>query len=161
MLTLTCASADGTSYEQPGLSLITEICTPSVLNLFQHNLMQGCIVPSHAFQTLLWSSDLQRLDADGGLVADLEDPVPNFSFRGRVQYYDRAQIDEIVQQACRGMEPGHHLARAMQRGIGVHHGGLPTRYRQNVEILFRCKYLQCIIATGGHHSLLCRLHGNM
>ncbi|KAK9810560.1 hypothetical protein WJX73_000784 [Symbiochloris irregularis] len=85
---------------------------------------------------------------DSAVAAELQDPVPKFSFRGRVQYYDQQQIEELVWQACRGMDAHHPLVRAMRRGIGVHHGGLPTRYRQNVEILFRCRYLQCIIATG-------------
>ena len=74
--------------------------------------------------------------------------MPRFSFRGRVQYYDKDQIADMVWQACRSFPKDHHLVKALRRGIGVHHGGLPTRYRQVVEILFRCKYLQCMIATG-------------
>lgn len=85
--------------------------------------------------------------ADGPAL-DLAEVIPHFSFRGRVQYYDQDQVAELVYQACRGWPADHPLVKALHRGIGVHHSGLPTRYRQNVEILFRCHYLQCIIATG-------------
>ena len=44
------------------------------------------------------------------------------------------------------------LIRALTRGIGVHHSGLPKGYRQCVEILFRCGHLRVVIATGGAHS---------
>ena len=79
-------------------------------------------------------------------MAAMDDPIPKFSFCGRKLYYDNDQIQELTAMACRGMPSDHVLVRAMRRGIGVHHGGLPTRYRQNVEILFRCRHLQCIIA---------------
>lgn len=46
------------------------------------------------------------------------------------------------------MEDGDPLKRALLRGIGVHHSGLPTKYRQVVEILFRCHYLRVVLATG-------------
>ena len=38
--------------------------------------------------------------------------------------------------------------RALRRGIGVHHSGLPTKYRQSVEVLFRAGHLRVVIATG-------------
>lgn len=44
------------------------------------------------------------------------------------------------------------LIRSLTRGIGVHHSGLPTGYRQSVEILFRCGHLRVVIATGTAHS---------
>lgn len=34
------------------------------------------------------------------------------------------------------------LLEALCRGIGVHHSGLDTRYRQAVEMLFRSRHLQ-------------------
>lgn len=54
----------------------------------------------------------------------------------------------------RGMEDpkNDQLIRALTRGIGVHHSGLPKGYRQSVEILFRCGHLRVVIATGGAHS---------
>ena len=36
----------------------------------------------------------------------------------------------------------------LTKGIGVHHAGLPKKYSQLVEILFRRKHLKVIIATG-------------
>ena len=68
--------------------------------------------------------------------------------RNACRYYDRQQIAELKEGACYNMPASHILVRALERGIGVHHAGLPTKYRQNVEILFRCRYLQCVIATG-------------
>lgn len=35
-----------------------------------------------------------------------------------------------------------HLLEGLARGIGAHHSGLDTRYRQAVEMLFRSKHLQ-------------------
>lgn len=37
--------------------------------------------------------------------------------------------------------------RAVKRGIGVHHAGLPTKYRQAVERLFRVRAIQVVFAT--------------
>ncbi|EXX79910.1 hypothetical protein RirG_001090 [Rhizophagus irregularis DAOM 197198w] len=40
------------------------------------------------------------------------------------------------------------LLIALERGIGVHHSGLPKKYLSAVEILFRRRHLRVIIATG-------------
>eukprot|EP01116_Phalansterium_solitarium_P024371 TRINITY_DN8917_c0_g1_i1.p1 TRINITY_DN8917_c0_g1~~TRINITY_DN8917_c0_g1_i1.p1 ORF type:complete len:1795 (-),score=782.65 TRINITY_DN8917_c0_g1_i1:248-5632(-) len=39
------------------------------------------------------------------------------------------------------------LIRALHRGIGVHHPGLPNKYRVMVERLFRARHLKVVIAT--------------
>ncbi len=40
------------------------------------------------------------------------------------------------------------LIDALARGIGVHHSGLPKKYRELVEKMFRMRHLRVIIATG-------------
>ncbi len=89
-----------------------------------------------------------------------EDRVdPDFSFAGRARSLSPQELREIIEQGTWGMDNDHPLVRGLQRGIGVHHSGLPTKYRQTVEILFRCRYLRVVIATGmllllqGIHSL--------
>eukprot|EP01064_Diplonema_japonicum_P010906 TRINITY_DN1813_c2_g1_i2.p1 TRINITY_DN1813_c2_g1~~TRINITY_DN1813_c2_g1_i2.p1 ORF type:complete len:2106 (+),score=712.11 TRINITY_DN1813_c2_g1_i2:48-6365(+) len=41
------------------------------------------------------------------------------------------------------------LIRALERGIGVHHAGLPVKYRNHVERMFRLKRLKVVVATDG------------
>lgn len=78
-----------------------------------------------------------------------EDSIdPDFSFAGRVRSMSPQELREQIDQGTFGFEEGHPLKRALQRGIGVHHSGLPTKYCQTVEILFRCRYLRVVIATG-------------
>ena len=83
-----------------------------------------------------------------------EDSIdPDFSFAGRVRTLSPQELRELIEQATYGMEAAHPLKRALLRGIGVHHSGLPTKYRQVVEILFRCRYLQVVIATGARFAV--------
>ena len=83
-----------------------------------------------------------------------EDAIdPDFSFAGRVRTLSPQELRDLIEQGSRGMDEGHPLKRALMRGIGVHHSGLPTKYRQVVEILFRCRFLQVVIATGVHPVL--------
>ena len=94
-----------------------------------------------------------------GLMDVEEDSIdPDFSFVGRVRTLSPQELRELIEQATYGMEADHPLKRALLRGIGVHHSGLPTKYRQIVEILFRCRYLRVVIATG---TRLCHLHLHM
>ena len=46
----------------------------------------------------------------------------------------------IADLSAEGTDPD--LLAALARGVGVHHSGLDTRYRQAVEMLFRSKHLQ-------------------
>lgn len=89
-----------------------------------------------------------------------EDSIdPDFSFAGRVRVLSPGELRKLIELATLGMEVDHPLKRALLRGIGVHHSGLPTKYRQVVEILFRCHYLRVVIATGGQATLF-TLHVN-
>lgn len=81
---------------------------------------------------------------------DMDEVDPAFSFAGnwRKLKGGRQQLDKLIGVATRHMDTEASLARALHRGIGVHHSGLPLKYRQVVEILFRCGYLRVVIATG-------------
>ncbi len=52
-------------------------------------------------------------------------------------------VSDLRQQGC-----DEGLLEALARGIAVHHGGLDTKYRQAVEMLFRSKHLQ--VRLSGH-----------
>ena len=73
---------------------------------------------------------------------------PDFSFAGRVRNMSPQELQVVIEQGSWGMDDQSPIIRGLQRGIGVHHSGLPTKYRQVVEILFRCRYLRVVIATG-------------
>lgn len=60
----------------------------------------------------------------------------------------KAEVQDYIDLGTRSMDADSPLKQALRRGIGVHHSGLPTKYRQVVEILFRCGHLQVVIATG-------------
>lgn len=60
----------------------------------------------------------------------------------------KAEVQEYIDLGTWAMEDDDPLKQALQRGIGVHHSGLPTKYRQVVEILFRCGHLRLVLATG-------------
>ena len=82
--------------------------------------------------------------------ADMDEVDPAFSFAGnwRNMTGGRQQLANLIGIATRHMDTDASLARALRRGVGVHHSGLPLKYRQVVEILFRCGYLRVVIATG-------------
>eukprot|EP01083_Nonionella_stella_P169007 572089_1 len=41
----------------------------------------------------------------------------------------------------------HPLMRGLERGIGLHHEGLPLQYRQLVETLFRAKHIKLVVSV--------------
>ncbi|KAK9901261.1 hypothetical protein WJX75_003106 [Coccomyxa subellipsoidea] len=88
-------------------------------------------------------------DTAGSDSLDEDEPDPEFSFAGRKKI-GREELEEVLGTAGRGMEDpkNDQLIRALTRGIGVPHSGLPEGYRQSVEILFRCGHLRVVIATG-------------
>ncbi len=77
---------------------------------------------------------------------------PEFSFAGHMRDLrggmSRDKLRDLMELGTMFMEDDNPLVKAMKRGIGVHHSGLPLKYRQVVEILFRCGYLRVVIATG-------------
>lgn len=58
---------------------------------------------------------------------------------------------EDIEEQLNGLKskgtPGY-LVDALRRGIGMHHEGCKTSYRQTVEILFRRGFLRVVFATG-------------
>jgi len=56
-------------------------------------------------------------------------------------------VEEQLQQLQSKKTPGY-LIDALRRGIGMHHEGCKTGYRQTVEILFRRGFLRVVFATG-------------
>jgi len=56
-------------------------------------------------------------------------------------------VEEQLSQLKSKNTPGY-LIDALRRGIGMHHEGCKTGYRQTVEILFRRGYLRVVFATG-------------
>eukprot|EP01080_Neovahlkampfia_damariscottae_P008183 gene8183-11_t len=55
-------------------------------------------------------------------------------------------VDRIIGKT--GWDLNHPLMRALRRGFGVHHAGLPKPYRDYVEVLFRKKCITTVFATG-------------
>lgn len=74
---------------------------------------------------------------------------PAFSLAGqRLKSMSKAEVEDWIGIACKKWEANSVLERALRRGIGVHHSGMPIKYRQVVEILFRCGHLRVVLATG-------------
>eukprot|EP01116_Phalansterium_solitarium_P013512 TRINITY_DN30896_c0_g1_i1.p1 TRINITY_DN30896_c0_g1~~TRINITY_DN30896_c0_g1_i1.p1 ORF type:complete len:1741 (-),score=432.81 TRINITY_DN30896_c0_g1_i1:116-5338(-) len=55
-------------------------------------------------------------------------------------------IERLIQKNPRLKTEG--FIDGLRRGIGVHHSGMPKKYRQAVEKLFRMKHIRVVIATG-------------
>ncbi len=80
---------------------------------------------------------------------------PAFSFAGRMKDpkgMSAEQLQGLIELATKGMDEDSFLVRALRRGIAIHHSACRLKYRQVVEILFRCGYLRVIIATGNNSS---------
>ena len=86
-------------------------------------------------------------EAGDGFAVD-----PAFSFAGHTRHLrggmSEDKLRELLGRAGKQLGNDHVLMHAMRRGIGVHHSGLPLKYRQMAEILFRCGFLRVVIATG-------------
>ncbi|GAQ77980.1 hypothetical protein KFL_000060450 [Klebsormidium nitens] len=93
-------------------------------------------------------------DEDQGFaIAEEEDELlcnADFTFvktRERMPLEElRELLDPVIESFDEGLD--HFLIRGLIRGVGVHHAGLSTKYRQVVEILFRAKHLRVVFATG-------------
>ena len=81
----------------------------------------------------------------------IPDILPNYAFvhgeRGDALKAD--DMERLLKDLEYDLDRSHFLIRALERGIGVHHAGLPTKYRNNVEKLFRMKKLKVVVATDG------------
>ncbi|KAG8870515.1 hypothetical protein FRB97_009692, partial [Tulasnella sp. 331] len=76
---------------------------------------------------------------------DEDQPSPEFSFAGLK--YGRAELEDDLRQ-IRYTSSGEWTARALERGIAVHHSGMPIGYRLVIERLFRVGFIRVMIAEG-------------
>jgi len=75
-----------------------------------------------------------------------EAPLDGYRFTDKTKL-EQSELQEILTTLrYRGID--QWLLQALERGIGVHHAGMHRKYRQVVEILFRKRFLQVVIATG-------------
>jgi len=72
--------------------------------------------------------------------------LPEFSFVSKTSAEDE-EIAALLKVDVNEIDD-NELYKALRRGIGCHHAGLPKYYRQAVERLFRMKRLKVVIATG-------------
>jgi ATP-dependent RNA helicase DDX60 len=71
------------------------------------------------------------------------------------QFAIKIVSNEEIEDAFGNLSDGQHwtslvspgLRAALRRGIGIHHAGMPLKYRQVVERLFRAKRLGVVFAT--------------
>lgn len=78
---------------------------------------------------------------------DPEEPSPEFSFAGAKSTYGKEELYRDLEALRRRQAVPEWYVDALYRGIGIHHSGLNRRYRQIVEVLFRCGQLTVVIAT--------------
>ncbi|CAD7701050.1 unnamed protein product, partial [Ostreobium quekettii] len=91
----------------------------------------------------------QDIVIDG--VCFSEDPTlpdPSFTFVYPESRLTADELDDIIHYMGRDFAQGNPLLKALHRGVGIHHAGLPKKYRQAVEVLFRCRHLRVVVATG-------------
>lgn len=79
---------------------------------------------------------------DDAFVPEEEEVDRDFSFCAPEVEISKEALDII-----KAYPPKFPWVRALKRGIGIHHAGLPTKYRQAVERLFRVRALQVVFAT--------------
>jgi len=70
-------------------------------------------------------------------LPSLQRIYPFFTFIPRKSEQPEEDMDDVFKDLEKGgMSRDHILVRALRYGIGVHHAGMPTKYRQHVEQLF-------------------------
>lgn len=88
----------------------------------------------------------------GYVAVDPNRVNPAFSFAGPMKDLrggmSQEELCNLIDLGTRKMQDDDPLLQGLWHGIGVHHSGLPLKYRQVVEILFRCGFLRVILATG-------------
>ncbi|KAG5511930.1 hypothetical protein JKF63_07755 [Porcisia hertigi] len=96
------------------------------------------------------SGDVDRVDRDVDNMNDDEDYVvpdvlPEFTFIGQYCTVDPTVVKDAVDEC---IKRGDTLcARAIQRGVGIHHAGVKGKLRRMMEILFRGRHCGVICAT--------------
>uniref|UniRef100_A0A0G4H8V5 Uncharacterized protein n=1 Tax=Chromera velia CCMP2878 TaxID=1169474 RepID=A0A0G4H8V5_9ALVE len=100
----------------------------------------------------------QGQEVDQQLAAAVLGPPPNpiedeydpeFAFANRKIYgSNKEAIDHQIDQKAGRSKIHEAFIEGLRRGVGVHHEGMPKKYRQVVEVLLRMGYLRVVIATG-------------
>ncbi|KPI83354.1 hypothetical protein ABL78_7613 [Leptomonas seymouri] len=95
--------------------------------------------------------DVERVDRDidKNVNADedftVPEVLPEFTFIGQYCTVDPTVVKEAVEEC---LKRGDNLsARAIQRGVGIHHAGVKGKLRRLMEILFRGRHCGVICAT--------------
>ncbi|CAC9439604.1 conserved hypothetical protein [Leishmania infantum JPCM5] len=88
-------------------------------------------------------------DVDNNMNDDedyvVPDVLPEFTFIGQYCTVDPIVVKEAVEEC---IKRGDTLcARAIQRGVGIHHAGVKGKLRRMMEILFRGRHCGVICAT--------------
>ena len=95
--------------------------------------------------------DLQRDAAAATDTSAWESFDPDASIEG-YHFADHSKVlpseMAIYVRQLKRREVQPWLIDALKRGVGIHHAGMNRKYRQVVEILFRKRFLQVVIATG-------------
>jgi hypothetical protein len=91
--------------------------------------------------------DFPEDDDDANPLLQEKVDIKKFSFAGLDSELSNAEVEEMIEELAWKMGKDNLLIRALRLGVGIHHPGMPTRYRQNVEILFRARYLRVVIST--------------
>ncbi|KAF8601954.1 P-loop containing nucleoside triphosphate hydrolase protein [Ceratobasidium sp. AG-I] len=78
---------------------------------------------------------------------DPNEPSTEFSFASTGSGYSKEELRKDV-GTLKWQKTPPYLVSALQRGIAVHHAGMPKGYRSLVESLFRIGYCRVVISTG-------------
>ncbi|KAG9307133.1 hypothetical protein G9A89_016961 [Geosiphon pyriformis] len=96
-----------------------------------------------------WDDNETSIPEDSPEIFDWEKHDPRFTFAHIQSNVSKQELEALLKYSQKQMKGNNiFLLRALERGIAVHHGGMPKKYLQAVEILFRQKYVRIVIATG-------------
>lgn len=89
-----------------------------------------------------------RMEDDPSVLTSFDPnaPIPAFSFADETKFSASEIAQTIWSLRWKAIDP--KIINALRRGIGVHHAGMNTKYRQVVEMLFRKGFLTVVISTG-------------
>lgn len=65
---------------------------------------------------------------------------------------DEQEVQQLIEDATKGMGKNDILVRPPRWGIGVHHAGISMAYRRMVERMFRAKRMRVVFATSERDS---------
>ncbi|KAH9386388.1 ATP-dependent RNA helicase DDX60 [Nematocida major] len=95
-----------------------------------------------------WISESIAAEEISGRKIDPNLKDPRFCFTDPTIASSGAYLlDEYAKSLRKTGRLDPKLIHALYRGIGVHHSGIPKKYRNMVEILFRMKQLRVVFAT--------------